>query len=350
MISLTKYRSGYILPDIRLQFDGAAFEISAHQRVYDNPDTRFWGGMSETVTRAEGENWLSSLIEEVLDRLSASGFKGTSAHLRWERIIASSRREDETRFCEAAGSLGLDPYQISEEVAFFIEEAEGLFWEREALVEFVSGSGEIEKTKLLSWVRRMARGATGKYRLAELGDIVKNVANDAIARPDEQAWALGYRRARSMRHTCGLAQNHRFKSFKNLAERFGAGKQFDLAPKVDGINALRRERPDGVHVHLRNHGDSAEAGAAHLFAMARAIGDAACFPETTLAPINGLQRAYRQSAGRAFAAEFLAPIDEVTSMQADKRDIYSIADEFAVSSMLIERQIENRTRIKEACA
>ncbi|MQW89115.1 ImmA/IrrE family metallo-endopeptidase [Sinorhizobium saheli] len=301
------------------------------------------------MTRAEGESWLATFIQDVLDRLSARGIGDTSAHLRWDRVRASSKVDEEKALCEAAGSLGLDPYQISDEIASFIEEAEGLFLDREALIEFVSGSIGTDKEKLLGWVRRMAKTAAGSYRLAELRDIVADVTTVAPTRDGEPAWALGYRRARSMRRACELEQNHRFTSFKHLAERFGAGQSYSLAPKVDGINALRRERPDGVHVHLRNHGDSAEARTSHLFAMARAIGDAACFPETKIAPINGLQHAYRQSAGRAFAAEFLAPVDEVMSMQNDKRDIFSIANEFAVSPTLIERQIENKTRISQAC-
>lgn len=348
-VSITRYRSGYLLPDVRLQFDGAAFEISAHQRNYDGPDVRFWGGMSEVMTRGEGEAWLSSLIEEVLDRLSANGIVDTSAHLRWNRVRASCQADDEKAFCEAAGSLALDPYQISDESASFIEDAERIFPDRETMVEFVSGSGETDKSKLIEWVRRMAATRSMSYRLPDLRDMVADFDDITPVQPGETAWSHGYRRARSMRVRCGLEQNHRFSSFKDLARRFGAGQSYSLAPKVDGINALRHERPDGVHIHLRNHGESAEAKTAHLFSMARAIGDAVCFPSTEVAPINGLQRAFRQAAGRAFAAEFLAPIDEVMSMQRDKRDIYSIANEFAVSPTLIERQIENKTRIAQAC-
>ena len=41
-LSLIQYRSGFAVPDIRLTFDGAAFEIAAEQRIYTNPDVRFW--------------------------------------------------------------------------------------------------------------------------------------------------------------------------------------------------------------------------------------------------------------------------------------------------------------------
>jgi hypothetical protein len=54
--------------------------------------------------------------------------------------------------------------------------------------------------------------------------------------------------------------------------------------------------------------------------------------------------------GRAFAAELLAPIEEIKSMLADKHDTITIAEEFGVSTVLIDRQIENAPRISEACS
>lgn len=66
--------------------------------------------------------------------------------------------------------------------------------------------------------------------------------------------------------------------------------------------------------------------------------------------MNGLQAAYRQAAGRAFAAEFLAPVDEVRTMRVDGRDNASIAEEFGVSSAVVDRQLENQHRIEAACA
>jgi hypothetical protein len=348
-ISLRDYRTGYLLPDIRIQFDGAAFEISAHQTVYTDPDLRFWGGTSEVLSRAEGEAWLSMFVQEVLSRLEGEGIRGTSAALRWQRI-QYSRNSQESSFCEAAGSLGLDPYQMGEEVADFIERAESLF-ETEPLVEFVSGSGRVDHRRLMDWVERMTRNGSFRYRLAGLRPLVEQIAKDVPLRHGEAAWAAGYRRARAMRRALGLRQHHRFASFRDLAQRFGAASSYNLAPKVDGISALRREAADGIHVHIRDHGDLRGATTAtHLFALARAIGDAACFPEPGTAPINRLRHAYRQAAGRAFAAELLAPIDEIQSMREDDRDEFSIAAEFGVSATVIEHQIENRDRIAQACA
>lgn len=99
---------------------------------------------------------------------------------------------------------------------------------------------------------------------------------------------------------------------------------------------------------MREHGTSSYARASHLFTFARAVGDAVCFPPETRSPVNELHAAHRQAAGRAFAAELLAPIDEVRSMHEDGRDSVSIADDFGVSTAMIDRQWENRDRIAAA--
>lgn len=102
-------------------------------------------------------------------------------------------------------------------------------------------------------------------------------------------------------------------------------------------------------LHLRRR-ESGFAATEQLFSLARGAGDVACFPEPDIAPINDLQHAYRQRCGRAFAAEFLAPVREVRSMWEDGRDTSTIADEFGVSERVIEHQLENGQRIEEVCA
>jgi len=347
-IPLARYRTGYLLPDIRIRFDGAVFEISAHQSAYTDPDLRFWGGTREILSREKGEAWLSSLVQEVLTRLEGQGIRNTSAALRWRRV-QSSLASDERFFCEAAGSLGRDPYQITNEVADFIEKAEHLFG-TETLVEFVLGSEDVDQSRLIAWVDRMMRTKGFRYRLADLRPIVDTIERECPTRPGQAAWAAGYRRARAMRRALNIEQHHRFASFQDLARLLGAAKNYNLAPTVDGISALRREGPDGIHVHIRNHGDYKNTTATHLFVLSRAVGDAVCFPAVEPSPINRLHNAYRQAAGRAFAAEFLAPIDEIRSMRENEHDEYSIANEFCVAPAVIEHQIENEERIAQACA
>ena len=57
-LSLVRYRDGFALPDVRMSYDGAAFEIRAEQRAWLNPDIRFWGGSREIMDRAAAEEQL----------------------------------------------------------------------------------------------------------------------------------------------------------------------------------------------------------------------------------------------------------------------------------------------------
>src|SRR5271157_1120893 len=93
-LSLIKHRSGYVVPDIRMSFDGTVFEISAHQCTYRNPDVRFWAGPKEVMSRNDAEVLLDSFVAEVLDRLTERQVLGSSAALRWARVQESRANPD----------------------------------------------------------------------------------------------------------------------------------------------------------------------------------------------------------------------------------------------------------------
>ena len=105
-----------------------------------------------------------------------------------------------------------------------------------------------------------------------------------------------------------------------------------------------------MHIHLRGDEPEEWTVQAKNFAFARAIGDAVCFPDTPRSVVNELRDAERQAAGRAFAAEFLAPIQSVLDMVDSGHDDYEIASSFMVSPQVVARQIESQDRIRQACA
>lgn len=346
--SLIDHRTGFAVPDIRFSFDGAAFEISAVQRVYQNPNLRFWAGPSESLPRNEAEAQLSALIENVLEHLKSKKLDNTSAALRWARVLASREDPEEQVFCECAGALGRDPYAVDVSISSLIEDAATTFSD-EPLNEFMAGARMFSAANLLQWIRKAESRSVGKSTMYGLTELASKVALEAPARPPEAAWALGYRRARAVKKHLNISQAHRFKSVQVLAKTFGASNNFEAAPRVDGARALRSDHNNTVSIHLRDHGSNSEAESVACFGLARAVGDVACFPEPSKAIVNDLRLATRQSAGRAFAAEFLAPVDEVQAMLKDGKDVITIADEFGVGTTLVERQIENAQRIEEAC-
>jgi hypothetical protein len=346
--SLTGYRTGYAMPDVRFRFDGRTFEASAHQRTYRNPDVRFWAGSNEVMSRADAEGALSEFIGEVLAQLESRRVRDAGAALRWSRVQASRADPEETEFCECAGALGLDPYSIDQAGCGLIQSAASLF-EDEPLTEFLAGTKNYAATPILDWINQAESRPKPESRIADLSAIAQGAAERAPDRAGEDGWALGYRRARTVRQLMNINESRRFRSIDHLAKQFGADDAFSPAARTDGIRALRSQHDDEVHIHMRNHGTSADADAACRFSFARAIGDVACFPSAGRAAVNELHYASRQAAGRAFAAEFLAPVNEIESMRRDGHDLVTIADEFAVSTVVVERQIENASRIAKAC-
>lgn len=348
---LRYYRCGYLLPDIHLAFDGSTFKVWTDHYSYPDADLSFAAShVTETMSRQHTEDILSTVIADVLQRLDARDCKNTGLHLRWQRVRASSKSAAERSFCEAAGSLGLDPYQIPDEEASFIESAERLFSEPEALIEFTAGSRHVNKERLMRWAMYVLESnQQPQYQLANLNSITRSVGNASASAQGSRAWATGYRNARAVRRILDLSQATPLRTYRDLAVKFGATHSFALAPQINGINAIRHTTQNSTNVYLRNHGTSASAQEANLFSLARAIGDAVCFPDISVSPVNALKNAYRQAAGRAFAAEFLAPSDEIQNMLSDENDVDTIADNFGVSAQTIQLQIENRTRITESC-
>lgn len=346
--SFRDFRGGYLIPDVRMSFDGAVFQWRAVQSTFRDPDVRFWHGPTEVLDRTSAENQLGLLIEETIARLSSKSVFGSSAALRWARVLSSREDPDEAAFCEAAGALGLDPYEMTEEGEQQLDVAAARF-DGEPLLEFLAGSAGVDGKRLTDWIDEVEQRPASNSLLPELHGVAKAASDVAPACHFEQSWARGYRRAAAVRDVLDLHGISPFGSVEGVASAFG-NRRFEMAPSVDGLLALRSDRDDGVHVHVRRSGTDYGSRTTHLFNMARAIGDVACFPSATRAPINNLRFAYRQSAGRAFAAQFLAPLNLIEELKAEGKDELSIGEMLGVSQMVVEHQLENSERIHRALA
>ena len=344
---IRNYRTGFALPDVTLGFDGSTLEVRGEQFASENPDVRFWQVGSEGLPRDLAESTLAKFIEVVAQRLATVGVPNSEVALRWSRVSRSLDNPDERAFCEAAGALGTDPYGISEGDALFIEQAADLF-SGEALLEFLAGVGDTARGELLSWVRGVEAGPRERACLPELDGIVGRVAEATACRPAEHGWATGYRAARVFRNAMGIPQTETFDSLSEIAGRLGS-ESFACVPGVPGISALVC-RGDDIRIHVRQRGPWEWARHAESFAFARAVGDVVCFRDAQRSVVNSLHRAERQAAGRAFAAEFLVPVECVLDMVDSGLDEEEIAGSFNVSPQVIAWQIENRERIREACS
>ena len=343
---IRSYRTGFALPNVTLGFDGSTLEVRGKQLASANPDVRFWQVGREGLPRDVAESTLAAFIEEVASRLATAGVPNSEVALRWSRVSRSRDDPEERAFCEAAGALGTDPYGVSETDVLFIEQAADLF-SGEALLEFLAGVGNTARGELLNWVRAVEARPPEQACLPELNGIVGRIAEATSRKPTERGWETGYRAARVFRNAMRIPQGEGFVSLSDVTARLGSG-DFSCAPGVPGILALVC-RGDDIRIHVRQRGPWEWARHAESFAFARAVGDVVCFGDARRSVLNTLHQAERQAAGRAFAAEFLSPVESVLEMVENGLDDDEIAGSFNVSPQVIAWQIENREPIREAC-
>ena len=317
-LRLAEGRAGYALPNVELAFDGTGFVAVCRPITYGNPNVRFTAHKAERLTRPAAESTLTGLVEQVLDRLAVANVRESALQLRWQRVQASRQDVEESTFCEAAGALGLDPYSIRNEDAEFIVRAGALF-SGEPLAELLSGLRMLTRWPWLSgdqgvlaWLRTAEQRPAALSRLPAIDDLRPSLADVRRGAAQELPWCAGYRCARAVRRQLNIGAGERFQ-VPSLAARLD-GCRFQAAGTVAGIRAVVQAGDDAAQVHLRKVA-SRYQNASELFALARAIGDAVANPPASRSAVNDLHDAARQATGRAFAAEFLAPIDEVLSMQ-----------------------------------
>ena len=345
------YRTGFILPCLSFGCDGDTFRASFSQMDCRNPGVTFWGSGSEELPRSDAEMELSRFVDGVSERLASKRVWETEVQLRWSRVKESRQNPDEAEFCEAAGALGLDPYAVSDDEADFIERA-GKGFTGSALIEFLAGlkdADAVRRRAILDGVERVVSRDGRLGALPELPALAGKLSTDIRARRQgEGAWGPGYRLARAFRRELGFDSCPEVSSVRSLARVLG-NSDFEATVGMPGVGAVLSRRDNGaVSVHLG--GLEYPAPWSQTFNLARAVGDAVFYQDDGLFVVNWLRGAQRQAMGRAFAAEFLAPADEVVSMSTDGYDLSEIAGRFRVSEKVIEYQKMNHDRVVEACS
>ncbi|MCY4214205.1 MAG: ImmA/IrrE family metallo-endopeptidase [Gammaproteobacteria bacterium] len=350
---LFNHRCGYALPDLRISHDGERFTVVSKAREYANPPVFFYRGASQLLSKDQAESAIVGLISQAMERLRASGVPQSALALRWERVRASIGDANERAFCEAAGAMNLDPYALSDEAADFIERA-GALLKGDALLEFLSGlplagARASRLNDLLNWMAGCETRPRYKSRLPLAEDLRQNSSVPKELAGAEPPWARGYRCARRVRDALNAGPGERFRSVSALARRLDA-PNFSPAAPVSGVRAVLQFDQGDVRVHLGGGHQARHRPESALFAFGRAVGDAIGNPPVVRSVVNDLHDASRQALGRAFAAEFLAPVEEILSMREDGKDTAFVAEEFGVSEEVVERQLQNRHRIQTACA
>lgn len=333
---LRTMRAGFALPDISITAIGdGSMDVRCEPFVYDNPPVEFVTKASEWIPVSTFEGDLKRFIDGVLERLRNQSVGETPLSARWLAVTASMNDSEERAFCQAAGSLGVDPYTSGNEVAEFIEAASSMF-EYDDLEEFLAAGVRPEiGMKAINWLKNAERQLNGWSVLPAIDDCRRKLA---FRRTPSPPWRTGYSSARIVRQYLGLSESEPVPELSKLATVLG-NPQFRATSEstvgLRGISRIQPGRPPEAIV-----GDRPDPRNL-LFTVARTFGDALHFGGAGRSPVTDRRGTYRQRLGRAFAAEFLAPKAEVMGMHSEGKQIEDIATNFGVSDMVIDHQIEN---------
>lgn len=334
-------REGFALPDLTVRPVGGE-QAFMEWKTFDPSGcaVRFLQQGSAVLEVAQVREAFASLINGVVNRLECEGIIGAQLQEEWQTIGSVDREESE--FCEAAATLGLDPYGLSEDMASSIIRVNGML-PVELLQEFFPAADayllEDEATSLLAGIHAVHE------QTADLRALKKLKRDSPKFDTSRAPWQDGYAFARTLRKKMKLEDR--------------------IAASLDDVGAFLGVDPVALHAAMPASGripaycDAivAENGSqspgfiigkqresSRTFILCRGIFEYLTSASSTPLLITGIQ-SERQKRNRAFAAEFLAPAallrKRVVSDAVYMEDVEELAEEFHVSPYVIAHQLEN---------
>lgn len=333
---------GYALPDVRFSAAGGRIHIDWKSRTAEQSRLEFRNSGSIDIDRDEFLRSCSELIETVARRLTACDV--TSTHLQTEWAMIQSTDTDEVAFCTTAAGLGWDPYDIDDDTERLIFQVGEMLGDlREEALPAIAGAAPLEACAAL----QDAMGAAKRNEL-RLGKRLLGAGHRWGAW--KQPWQQGYELARQLRHSLDLdgeliantatlarALGHDPTTFERIIQPIAPLQALSL---IDGV--VRRRNHDTASIGLRAYGETG-----WRFQFCRALAETLTNDADALVTKASTER---QQRNRAFAAEFLAPStalrERIIDQLVDRDQVTDLAEEFGVSTYVVEHQISNH-RIAE---
>lgn len=338
-------REGYRFPNIHVVSSDTRTQVTwKHERLR-------WSGL-EFLDR-EGCEWIdkdgfrqacADLVDAVVERLVSRGVRNTLLEEEWQAIRDAD--QEERRFCQMAGALGLDPYSIGpmdKTRVFRIEKTLSGAVLEEALP--ILHIDRID-TELAAIARGLRVGRAASIPLERFTSLRDEVVDSPVAQGDGRPWRVGYSLAKRVRGGLGL-DGTPLPSWPSLSRALGEprladgrlsrSEAFRHAVRLDGVVT---SNDDGLPGFCFRPGGSSRT---RRFRFCRGLAELLLRPRSDALLTRA--RSSRQQLGRAFAAEFLAPSaglrECVHGHALDEEEVADLAARFGVSALVVERQIEN---------
>ena len=331
--------SALLLPSLYFFNDGRGIGVEWQADPRDtlpHMPGEFVDGNRDHLDSIVTENALSEFVNAVLARVKDLTEERVHATLATWQVIRTADA-DEAKFCIAAGRLGIDPYdpaQMPDDLASFLETGLG-----DPELPLARDLTEAAEPMLIadqwSWVQK----ASNAFQLGPI-PASRKIAPPAVT---SSPFRYGYQLAAQLRKASGLAPVQPVPSVVDVAQcNAGAVLETPDQPHLPGRNLCAVVGwTNKCGIVLAGPRPSRPETQRFLDARGLYHGLFTCDSSQRL-----VTRAYTwdQQASRAFAAELLAPRDALaarTPVRANHEAVEQLAQEFVVSTKVIENQLEN---------
>ncbi|MBF0296433.1 MAG: hypothetical protein HQL96_14690 [Magnetococcales bacterium] len=330
---------GYLWPPMRIETDGESVVVHSLPSSEDATEPiRYLSHFRESIPAFEFAKGVEMFIQTVIARLDTVGIGETPLHALWKEVTQESANAEAASYRKMEALLGYDPDEAPEGV---VDALQQLFPEagEAAVAEIAAACASGEPGQWMASLRSESQRSGVPGSLGVIGGIKNALTRDIrfVAAP----WERGRAMARAAREHLGLdgqpVSDKRLGEILEITEQSLSGKE---TPMSNLSLAVRSDDSTQVNLLFRR---SVITG--RRFEMARWIADALMAPGLDhWLPATDAKTA-RQKVQRAFAAEFLAPINALQAFLGhdltDDERIEEAGVYFRVSPLAIRSHLDN---------
>jgi len=337
---MTSIGEGYMWPNITIFSDGVRTALIS--QASSRPDARpfrYLGARPTIISSSGFEAAVDSFLRQTIDRLRVVELAETNLDRLWHELIEERSNPETVQYRKFEALLGADPDEGDEhEIRQLIDDAKAMGGE---------AIGELAADHSI-------RGAL--VHLDEIRMIAQSKGFDANREPlrlnsrtrlpipvDAPAWRLGAAVAQALRDQQQLDADKI--SDSRLADLAGVQRRaLDGDANSANVSFALTESRTTSRIVLRS-----KWHAGRRFELARIIGDKIMNPASGKLFPSTRARTFRQKAQRSFAAELLAPFEELIALldgDFSEEARQEAAQHFDVSELTIRTLLVNHHRLE----
>lgn len=342
---------GFALPSLSIRPEGSLIALEWEQKSIPSARISFISNGRLFVDVNDLEDTLRSFILAVIARLKECGVTGTLLEQEWDAVESADSEEKE--FCLAVGRLGGDPYSADGQDYLNALAEVSRCLPGSILDEFFAATVADRMVQHATVLAHLLSDARTEAIKADTLSEVKSALSATLNRARQTAsttvtpWETGYEVARELRAVMGADPDWTISNKRELSRilRTNPDEWLMRLPGLlhsdqvcQAVVAPTKSRMPRIAV-----GRKSESGV--VFAVCRALYEYLVGPDSTPALVT---EAYseRQKCNRAFAAEFIAPSQQIRQLVSasevvTESHIQALAEHFGTSELVIFHQIRN---------